>query len=69
MFRRTGMSKLELIAQEVEGLPEQDFDRLLGFVWTLKEARAERLLPMVVAESSLAKDWLTPEEDEAWAGL
>jgi hypothetical protein len=54
MFRRVGMSKLELIAHELEGLPEK---------------HTERLLPMIWAESSLAKDWLTPEEGEAWMDL
>jgi hypothetical protein len=31
--------------------------------------RSEDQVPMLAAESSLSKDWLTPEEDEAGAGL
>ena len=63
------MSKRELIAQELERLPENDLDILLAYLRSLKEAHAEAAAPMLVAESALAKDWLTPEEDEAWANL
>ena len=54
------MSKRELIVRELDGLPEQDLDRLLGFLHSIKEDHAE---------SALSKDWLTPEEDAAWASL
>jgi len=36
---------------------------------SLKEAQAERAGPTLAAESALARDWLTPEEDAAWASL
>ena len=63
------MSKRELIARELDRLPEQDLDRLLAFLRSLKEAHTDAAVPMLAAESSLAKDWLTPEEDAAWANL
>jgi hypothetical protein len=63
------MSKRELIAHELDRLPEQDVEKLLSFLLALKEAHAEATMPTRVAESSLAKDWLTPEEDAAWANL
>jgi hypothetical protein len=63
------MSKRELIALELERLPEQDLDRLLAFLQSLTEAHTEADMPTVAAESSLGKDWLTPEEDAAWASL
>ncbi len=63
------MSKRELITRELGYMPEQDLDRLLAYLRSLKEAHAETAMPTLVAESSLAKDWLTPEEDEAWANL
>jgi hypothetical protein len=63
------MSKRELITRELERLPEQDLDRLLAFVRSLREAHDETAVPMLAAESSLKKDWLTPEEDAAWANL
>jgi len=63
------MSKRELIARELDRIPEQDLDKLLAFLRSLKESHAEAALPMLAAESSLAKDWLTPEEDAAWDNL
>jgi hypothetical protein len=53
----------------LERLPEQDLDKLLAFLHSLKDAHAERAVPTFAAESALAKDWLTPDEDEAWASL
>ena len=63
------MSKRELINRELDRLPEQDLDRLLAFVQSLKEAHTDATMPALVAESALAKDWLTSEEDAAWANL
>jgi hypothetical protein len=63
------MSKRELIARELDQIPEQDLDKLLAFLRLLREANAETATPMLAAESSLARDWLTPEEDAAWANL
>jgi hypothetical protein len=63
------MSKRELISQELNRLPEQDLDQLLAFLRVLKETHADAEMPALAAESALAKDWLTPEEDEAWANL
>ena len=63
------MSKRELIAQELNRLPEQDLDKLLAFLRALKEAHDEIAVLTLAAESALAKDWLTPEEDAAWANL
>jgi hypothetical protein len=63
------MSKRELIARELDRLPEQDLDRLLAFVGSLKEAHADAAMPALAAESALAKDWRSPEEDAAWADL
>jgi hypothetical protein len=66
---RTGMSKRELIVQELERLPEQDLDRLLAFLHALRDASVENSVTTLAAESALAKDWLSPEEDAAWANL
>ncbi len=64
-----GMSTREVIVHELERLPEQDLGKLLAFLRLLKEAHAENAVPTLAAESALAKDWLTPEEDAAWANL
>jgi hypothetical protein len=63
------MSKRELIARELNRLPDTDVDKLLAFLRSLNEAHAETAGPMFATESALAKDWLTPEEDAAWADL
>ncbi|MGB7759501.1 MAG: hypothetical protein WBL61_06715 [Bryobacteraceae bacterium] len=63
------MGKRELITRELERMPERDLDKLLAFLRLLNDARAEAAVPALAAESSLAKDWLTPEEDAAWASL
>jgi hypothetical protein len=63
------MSKRELIARELDSLPEQHLDGLLAFLRSLRETHAEASLPMLAAESSLTKDWFTPEEDTAWDSL
>lgn len=63
------MSKREWIVRELDRMPEQDLDALLAFLRALKEAHSRRETLTLAAESSLAKDWLTPEEDAAWANL
>jgi hypothetical protein len=63
------MSKRELIAQELGRLSEPDLDRLLAFLRTLAEDHAEATVPTMAAETALANDWLSPEEDAAWASL
>ena len=58
-----------MVVRELERLPEQDLDKLLGFLRSLKDSHVENTVPTLAAESALAKDWLTPEEDAAWASL
>jgi len=52
------MSNRETASEDLRRLPDQDEEKL-----------STCLLPMLAAESSLAKDWLTPEEESAWANL
>ncbi len=64
------MDKKELIAKEIEHAPEPLLEEVLDFVRFLKSKRAqEKLEPSLLSESSLRKDWLRPEEDEAWENL
>lgn len=63
------MSTRELITRELGRLSERDLDRLLAFLRKLEEDQAEAAAPALAAESELAKDWLSPEEDAAWANL
>lgn len=50
------MIKREIIAQELSKLSAPDLDRLLVFLHTLSEDRAEACLPALAAESLLAED-------------
>ncbi len=63
------MSKKEIIVRELETVPEKDFDILLVFIHSLKSRNAEDCAPALLAESSLMKDWLSPEEEVAWVDL
>ncbi|MBE0431466.1 MAG: DUF2281 domain-containing protein [Dehalococcoidia bacterium] len=60
----------DLILREIEEIPEEYLPRILEFVRCLEgEVLAERIGTAVASESSLKKDWLRPEEDEAWRDL
>lgn len=64
------MSKKELLLSELDQVPEPFLDEVLDFVHFLKtKITRERLNIAIASESSLKKDWLRPEEDEAWQRL
>jgi Protein of unknown function (DUF2281) len=64
------VSKKEILIQEIEQVPESYLDEVLDFVYFLKSKIIKEKLDTVIAsESSLRKDWLLPEEDEAWQSL
>lgn len=64
------MSKKELLLSEIEQVPEPFLDELLDFVHFLKTKKINDRMDIAVAsESSLKKDWLKPEEYEAWQDL
>ncbi len=65
----TMQSKEQLLA-EIDQIPDFLIAEVLDFVQFLQ---AKHLLHpreiTVMSESALAKDWLRPEEDEAWQNL
>lgn len=64
------MSKKELIVREIEQIPESLLEEVLDFVRFLRaKGVREKLEVSLLSESSLQKDWLRPEEDEAWRDL
>ena len=64
------MGKKELLIKEIEQVPEPLLDEVLDFVHFLKaKIVKERLNTAIASESSLKKDWLRPEEDDAWQNL
>ena len=64
------MSKKEMFLSEIKQVPESVLDEVLDFVHFLKtRIIKERFDIAIASESSLKKDWLKPEEDEAWQNL
>ncbi len=64
------MNAKESLLTEIEQIPESLFPEILKFVQYLKyKHQQEQLETTLLSESALAKDWLTPEEDEAWQDL
>ena len=64
------MSKKDLLINEINDVPEPLLDEVLDFVHFLKtKTIKEKLDTAVASESSLKKDWLRAEEDEAWQSL
>lgn len=65
------MNSKEQIIQQIEYIPEPLLNEVLNFIQFLKykHLSQEKLETALLSESSLRKDWLTPEEDEAWQDL
>ncbi len=64
------MEVKELIAKEVENVPEAYLIEILDFIRFLENKALEQKMEITLAsETSLKKDWLRPEEDEAWKNL
>jgi len=64
------METKELIVKEIRNLPENYLGEILDFVRFLETKVAEQKRDITIAsETSLKKDWLKPEEDEAWKDL
>ena len=64
------MNRREILIRETEGLTASDLREVLDFVRFLKtKSIKKRSETLTFSESSLRKDWLRPEEDEAWQDL
>ncbi len=69
-------SKSEII-ESIDQLPEAILDKMrhtVEMVWRefdkqLMVTNPGKFANAILSESSLAKDWLSPEEDEAWKDL
>lgn len=61
----------EQIIRELHQVPHQYYREILDFIRAKKKKTPNRSIPetALASESSLMKDWLSPEEDEAWADL
>jgi len=64
------MEVKELIFKKIENVPEPYLVEILDFIRFLEMKTGEQKMELALAsETSLKKDWLTPEEDEAWKDL
>ena len=64
------MTAINQIKHEIESLPAEYLQEVINFIGYLKlKANKNISETMILSEKSLAKDWDTPEEDEAWANL
>ena len=64
------MDKKDLLRQELDQVSDEVLDEVIDFVQFLKnKAVRDGLSTAIASESSLQKDWLTPEEDAAWQHL
>ena len=64
------MTNRAVLLREIETLPAASLDEVVNFVAWIKFRKLSQVSEtMLLSETSLSKDWDTPEEDEAWAGL
>ncbi len=64
------MNDKETLAKELEQIPDSLLPKVLEFIKSLKEQhQIEQLETSLLSESTLAQDWLSSEEDEAWQNL
>ena len=64
------MNTKEELISEIEEAPEPLLSEVLDFVHFLKAKTLREKSDIAgMSESSLGKDWLNPEEDEAWQSL
>jgi hypothetical protein len=61
----------EQLLKEIEKTSDSTLKEVLDFLLFIKsrELQQEQLEISLLSEPSLAEDWLTPEEDEAWQHL
>ncbi len=64
------MQMKELVFKEIEKVPEEYLAEILDFIRFLEsKALEERMATAIASETSLKKDWLISEEEEAWQNL
>jgi hypothetical protein len=64
------MINKDSLVKQIEQLPEYLLQEVSDFVEFLKNKwKEEKSEILKASETSLSKDWLSTEEDEAWANL
>ena len=64
------MTTKQMILNEIKKVPEPMLGEVLDFILFLENKSRRKISETaILSEASLAKDWLKPEEDEAWQSL
>ena len=63
------MNQRALVLAELDAMSEPLVAEVLDFCLFLKTRRRSVTDEALLSEAVLARDWLTPEEDEAWSTL
>jgi len=64
------MCTKELLVEQIDKLPESLLEKVLEYIRSLQTNLVkEKIETLAISESALKKDWLKPEEDEAWQNL
>ena len=64
------MSTKELILKEIDEAPEEFSFEVLEIIRALKHVKSiDANESSLLSQDTLAKDWLSPEEDQAWKDL
>jgi hypothetical protein len=62
--------KKDIIIEELKDVPDEFADEVIRFIRVMKSrTKQKKIETHLASEDSLAKDWLKPEEDEAWKDL
>jgi len=60
----------KILLQEIQTLPTFELQEIFDYALFIKNRhKGKNSELLLAAETSLEKDWLRPEEDEAWANL
>lgn len=64
------MPSRAVLIKEIETVPEPLLDEVMDFIQFVKaKSMREGIYTAIASESSLNKDWLCAEEDNAWGDL
>jgi hypothetical protein len=64
------MTQQAELIKEIETLPANCVGEVIDFVAWIKQRKLLQIPEtMLLSETSLSKDWDTPEEDEAWKAM
>ena len=69
------MNQVEYLVKEIQSLPPSLIMEIADYIGYIKKKHNINTQELMVdditlaSESSLAKDWLKPEEEEAWRNL